>query len=255
MSARTEPVRVVGEVGVFAPTGDSPYYRLEWVEPDGRRGQTTGGRSLEGALDRAEDIDDRLAMAAGPQATTTLDTMATVYQSQGRSRYGDQRPWTDGHAAQARTGLRRMLRVHGTLRAMDVTRTVIDEMRAEGGTRNVVQSNTSHPRAFLLWGATQQPPYLTPEQVALLPQRALPVQPRRLGTKAPERRGTTRQVGASTTYIREEDAPSVLQVERLGCELAAEAPLWGRLAPEVAANIGLRWGEQFQLEAKSGSWS
>jgi len=249
VSARTEPVRIVGAVAVFAPTGNSRYHRLEWREPDGRRGQSTGGRHLNGAVERAEDIDDRLAMAAGPQSTTTLDAMAKEYREQGCSPYGDQRPWSDGHAAQVKTHLGRMLREHGHLRAMDVTRAVIDQMRAEAGTRNVVESNTSQLRAFLLWGATHQPPYFTPEQAALLPERALPVQPRRLGTKAPQRQDTTRQVGASEVYIGDEDAPSVCQIERLGCELATVVPAWGRLAPEVAANMGLRWGEQFQLTA------
>lgn len=249
MSTRSEPVQMVGEVAVFAPTGITPYYRLKWREPDGTPGDTTGGRTLEDAVARAEDIDDRLIMAAGPQATTTLDAMAKEYLAQGRSPYGDQRAWADGQAVQVERHLTRMLREHGALRAMDVTRKVIDEMRAEAGTKNSVRANTTDLRAFLLWGATHQPPYFTPEQAALLPRRALPVQPRRRGTKAPQRRGTTRQVGDSTVYIREEDAPCAAQVHRLGQELQAAAPAWGRLAPEVAANMGLRWGEQFQLTA------
>jgi integrase len=248
MTARTEPVEVIGAVAVFAPTGTSPYYRLKWREPDGLPGDTTGGRTLDDAVERAEQIDDRLLMAAGPQATTTLDAMATEYRHQGRSPHGD-RPWSDGYAAQVKTHLNRMLREHGALRAMDVTRRVIDEMRAEGGTKNVVKSNATHLRAFLLWGATHQPPYFTPEQAAMLPERALPVQPRRRGTAAPPRRGSTRQVGDSTVYIRDEDAPRVAQVQRLGQALGEVVPDWGRLAPEVAATIGPRWGEQFQLTA------
>lgn len=249
MSARTRPVQVVGAVEIFAPTGTGRYYRLKWREPDGRRGDTTGGTTLEGAVALAEDIDDRLAMAAGPQATTTLATMAEEYVNQGCSPYGEKDPWSDGHAHQVQTHLDRMLREHGDLRAMDVDRAVCDGLRAEAGTTNVVRSNTTHLRAFLVWGATHQPPYFTPEQVALLPERALLPQPRRRGTKAPRRRGTTRQVGTSHLHIRDEDAPSAAQVEHLGCELQAAVPAWGRLAPELAANLGLRWGEQFQLTA------
>lgn len=249
MSGRTQPVQVVGAVDVFAPTGSGRYYRLKWREPDGRRGDTTGGATLEGAVALAEELDDRLAMAAGPQATTLLTTMAQAFLAQGCSPFGRQDPWSDGHARQARTHLNRMLREHGHLRAMDVNRTVCDELRAEAGTTNVVRSNTSHLRAFLHWGATQQPPYFTAEQVALLPERALLPQPRRRTTKAPRRRGTTRQVGTSQLFVRDEDAASAAQVERLGCELQAAVPAWGRLAPELAASVGLRWGEQFQLTA------
>ena len=249
MSARTEPVEVVGAVAVFAPTGTSAYYRLEWREPDGRRGQSTGGRSLDGAIERAEDIDDRLAMAAGPQATTSLDAMSKEYLDEGRSPYGEQRPWADGQAKQVGEHMQRMLRTHGHLRAMDVTRSVCDQMRAEAGTRNGVQANTTELRAFLVWGASHQPPYFTPEQVAALPERAILPQPARRGTKAPPRRDPTRQVGASSLFISDEDAPSRAQVERLSRVLGEAVPRWGRLAPEVAANIGLRWGEQFQLTA------
>ena len=249
MSTRTQPLRVVGAVDVFAPSGTSPYYRLRWREPDGRRGDTTGGTTLKGAVQLAEDIDDRLAMASGSQATTSLDAMSTEYLDEGRSSFGDQRPWADGQAVQVKRHMNRMLREHGALRAMDVTRKVIDEMRAEAGTKNGVKANTTDLRAFLAWGATHQPPYFTPEQAALLPKRALPVQPRRRGTAAPRRRGITRQVGDSTVYIRDEDAPCAAQVQRLAQALGERVPAWGRLAPEVAANIGLRWGEQFQLTA------
>lgn len=249
MSGLTEPVEVVGEVEVFAPTGNSPYYRLKWHEPDGRRGQTTGGRELAGAVSIAEDIDDRLAMAAGPQATTTLDAMNEEYLQLGCSPYGQQRAWADGQAKQVGEHMHRMLRTFGHLRAMDVTRAVCDQMRAEAGTRNGVQANTTELRAFLVWGASQQPPYFTPEQVALLPERTLLPQPARRGTTAPPRRGSTRQVGASPLFINDEDAPSRGQVERLSRALGDKVPTWGRLAPEVAANIGLRWGEQFQLTA------
>ncbi len=36
MSPRCKPVKVVGGVNVLAPTATYPYFRLTWVEPDGR---------------------------------------------------------------------------------------------------------------------------------------------------------------------------------------------------------------------------
>jgi hypothetical protein len=55
--------------------------------------------------------------------------------------------------------------------------------------------------------------------------------------------------GQAETYIRDEDAPSRDRVAALGVQLPRRFPLWGELAPELAANSGPRWGEQFQLTA------
>lgn len=69
------------------------------------------------------------------------------------------------------------------------------------------------------------------------------------GTPAPRRRARTRRVGQSTDYVEDEDAPTAAQVVALSEALEQLVGPWGRLAPEVAANCGPRWGEQFQLTA------
>ena len=249
MSPRTAPVEVVGAVSVFAPTGSRPYYRVKWREPDGRPGDTTGGRDLDAALVFAADIDDRLAMASGPQAVTTLAVMCKEYLAEARSPYKQRRPWKDSQQVQVTNHLNRMLRQHGDLRAMDVTRGLCDTLRAQAGTPNGVRANTTDLRAFLTWGHLHQPAYFTADQVALLPKGVLMPEPLLRGTQAPARRENVRQVGTSEKYIRDEDAPCRAQVRSIGSALALAFPAWGELAAELAANCGPRWGEQFQLTA------
>jgi hypothetical protein len=58
-----------------------------------------------------------------------------------------------------------------------------------------------------------------------------------------------RQTGQSERYVGDEDAPSRALVTSLRRALAEHFPRWGELAPELAANSGPRWGEQFQLTA------
>jgi hypothetical protein len=55
--------------------------------------------------------------------------------------------------------------------------------------------------------------------------------------------------GQAETYIRDEDAPSRDRVVTLSAQLRMRFPLWGELVPELAANSGPRWGEQFELTA------
>lgn len=65
----------------------------------------------------------------------------------------------------------------------------------------------------------------------------------------PDRRRKGRKVVETVEHIRDEDAPSAAQIATLGEELARFFPKWGRLAPEVGASCGPRWGEMFQLTA------
>ena len=65
----------------------------------------------------------------------------------------------------------------------------------------------------------------------------------------PDRRRKGRKVVETVEHIRDEDAPSAAQIATLGEELARFFPKWGRLAPEVGASCGARWGEMFQLTA------
>jgi integrase len=117
-------------------------------------------------------------------------------------------------------------------------------MRAQAGTPTTVAENTSALRGLLRWGAMHG--YFSLEQSDLLPQRCLPVAPASPSPARPPRRRPDREVGEHEDYIRDEDAPSVAQVAAVGDSLQSRLAN-GRLSAEVAAEVGLRWGEQFQL--------
>jgi hypothetical protein len=72
--ARRPLVETIGVVDIYAPTSD-PYFRLKWAEPDGTLGDTTAGRTLNGARLKAAEIDARVGSAAGPAAVTRLDRL------------------------------------------------------------------------------------------------------------------------------------------------------------------------------------
>jgi hippurate hydrolase len=72
------PIDTVGVVDIYAPTS-GPYYRLKWPEPDGTPGDTSGGRTLDGARLKAVEIDTRVRSAAGPFAVTRLDVLRNQF--------------------------------------------------------------------------------------------------------------------------------------------------------------------------------
>jgi integrase len=244
---RAAPVEHVGAVAIYAPTAKG-YHRLKWIEPDGRTGDTSGGRDLEGARWKATEIDARLAMAAGPCAVTTLAQLVGQYLAEGTSPYTGE-PWQRSYRQQLEDTLLRTIRSHEYFRAMDLDRGLCDTLRAQGGTRRMVVQNTSALRGFLLWGYQHRNRYLTAAQAELLPRGAVLPNPSILGTAMPQRRRRARAVGEHPGYVREEDAPGRAQVIALSTQLARCFPSWGELAPELAANAGPRWGEQFQLTA------
>jgi integrase len=251
MSAGRPPLEHVGAVAVYGPTGTGPktrYFRIKWTEPDGERKDTSAGTTLEHARWKAADVDARLSLAAGAFAVTTLATLLAEYLAEGRSPYtGD--PWQKSYRNQIEDHLQRTVRFHEGYRAMDVTRTVCDTMRAQAGTDRMVRHNTTALRAFLYWGYRHRNHYFTAAQAELLPRGVVMPNPTVRGTAMPKRRKRARGVGETAAFVRDEDAPSRGLVAALGRALAAQFPAWGELAPELAANCGPRWGEQFQLTA------
>lgn len=243
---RPEPVTWIGRVAVFAPARTGAYWRLRWTGLDGARADTSGGRDRPTAEAKARGIDTRLARAAGQQSTSTLGELFDLYLSEGRSPYTG-RPWQRSTRNQIEDNLGRALRGHRHRAAMDVTRELLDQMRAQAGTPQMVRINTTALRALLLWGYRHSPSFFTSAQAELLPPRVVMPAPALKGTPAPTRRATARRVGQSETYVHEEDAPSAAQVQALSNALAQRVGPWGALAPELAANCGPRWGEQFQL--------
>jgi len=245
--SRNEPVQMVGAVSVLEPTGGSPYYRLRWTWPDGTAGSTSGGRALDGAVAKAEQIDAQCGRAAGGKAMTPLPEIIEDYLSSGKGRNqktgGD---WSAGQLQQMRAKLQRCLRGHRKNRGLDVDRALLDLMRSQAGTRRTRKENVIALRGLLRWGASAG--YFTADQAQLLPNNVYDLQGEIAATAAPKRRTRTRAVGESEEYITSEDAPSIEQIVALG-EALQKVLCSGRLAVELAADAGPRWGELFQLTA------
>lgn len=246
-AARTPALEWVGQVAIYAPTSKG-YYRLKWQEPDGRSGDTSAGRTLEDARWKAGEINGRLEMAAGPYAVTSLQDLVEEYVTTAvHPRTG--RPYQKSRTLQVEDNLLRTIRGYEDHRAMDVDRTLCDRMRAQAGTDRMVRHNTTALRSLLNWGYRHRNRYFTAAQAELLPPGVVMPNPAITGTTMPRRGRDTRAVGEHEDYVRDEDAPSRVQVRRIATALAESFPTWGELAPEVAANCGPRWGEQFQLTA------
>jgi integrase len=248
MSARRKPVKAVGDVNVLAPSAKSPYFRLTWIEPDGRHGGTTGGRTLDQARSKAAEIDAGLQRATGPKALTPLGQVMEEYlASPERRNHKTKKDWSPSHHRQAKQVLRRVLRDHESCPALAVDRTMADVMRAQAGTWRTVDENTSMLRGLLRWGHVYG--YFSAGQAEMYPNKCATVAPALKGTSAPDRRRKGRMVVETGEHVRDEDAPSAAQVVAAGEQLAVFFPKYGRLVPEVASSCGPRWGELFQLTA------
>lgn len=246
---RSAPVKIVGAVNILAPTGSSAYYRLTWIEPDGKNGRTSAGTTLHGAVDQATALSTRLDLAAGLGGAMPLEDLVAEYTAtgEGRNRKQGESDWTSTHRGNVRRKLNRAVTGHEHVQAWDVDRKLIDVLRSRAGTPNGVRELTSIVRGLLAYGHALG--VFSPEQVALLPANAPKMRPSVVGTAAPKRQRKPRRAGASEQYVHDEDAPNALRIVRLGEELAVVFPEWGRLAVELAAASGPRWGEQFQLTA------
>jgi hypothetical protein len=248
MSTRCKPVKAVGAVNVLAPSAKSPYFRLTWIEPDGRPGRTSGNRTLAQAMSKANGIDAGLQRATGPKGLTPLGQVMEEYlASPVRRNQKTKKDWSPSHHRQASQVLHRVLRGHESCPALTVDRTMADSMRAQAGTERTVTENTSMLRGLLRWGNVHG--CFSAGQAEMFPNKCATVAPALKGTSAPDRRRKGRKVTETVEHVRDEDAPSAGQVVAGGEELSRFFPKWGRLAPEVGASCGPRWGEMFQLTA------
>jgi integrase len=245
----TQPI-ILGGVTITGPNTKG-YYRLKWHEPDGTLGDTSGSRDEAYARLKAHDINARLTQAAGPKATTPLTQVVDAFLAEGKSPYKEKRAYKQAQLDGLRHKLTRGLRGLEHVRAMDLDRQLCDAIRSQAGTHNGVVENTNALRALLHWG--YQDGYFTAAQVELLPRSSASPQPARKTTRtrvtSDPRAEHTRKVGQDETYIEDEDCPNDTQIKALAKALDDHFPLWGALGCELAANTGMRWGEQFQLPA------
>ncbi len=255
MSKRTRnvPIATIDGVNVLGPSGTSKYYRLTWTNPDGSAGRTTAGRERGAAIARAEEVADDLRKAALGLSDARLADLVDKYtatrkgRNQRQTENGKPGDWTEAQRRQVSAHLRRAIVGNEDIPAYLVDRPLLDRLRAQGGTPRMVRENTSALRGLLRWA--QPNGYLTVEQSELLPYRCAPVDPAlSVVSERPERYRTARMVGQHHDYVPDEDAPFADQIVALATQFQERAD-WGRLAVELAAGAGLRWGEQHQLRA------
>lgn len=247
MSARNAPIEHVGAVAIYAPVGPKPYFRLRWIEVDGSTDSTSAGKILDGARWKAQEIAERLERAASPFAMASLLQLIEDFIAAGRSSYSGEL-WKRGYKKQTQNQLMRSVKGHENHRAMDIDRELLDSMRAQAGTDRMVRQNTTALRGLLRWGYRHPERYFTPSQAELLPPACVnPIPTKATVQTMPKRKTRTRAVGQHDDFIQESDAPNAEQVSDLATCLACYFPTWGALAVELAANLGFRWGEQFQL--------
>lgn len=243
-----------GHVTLYSPTDRRPYYRLDYVDRDGRRCQRSVSRDPVHALTEAKNIDDALSRQHGQAGHRTLGDLAADYTSTARGRMrtpqgrATGRDWQPTQHDDVRRIMRRAVEEVHQVQAWDLDRETIDTMRTACGTFGQVQQMTSTVRNFLRWCEEQGA--LSAEQVALLPAvNATILAPRFPQPEArPARARLSRLQGQSPDFVGEEDCPSRNDVQSLARALQA-AVSWGELAVHTAVGTGLRVGEQFQLTA------
>lgn len=246
---RAKPIAKVGIVSILAPKGDDPYYRCSWTRADGKAGRTTAGRTLEDAKAKAESIDRFESRAAGARSYAPIEDAVKEWVStpvrRNQKKHGAD--WSDKQHSLVTRLMTKMMRVLDGEICLDMDRALADRLRAQAGTPNGVQANTSVLRCFLRWGVSAG--YFTPAIGDLLPVRTVMPDPNLAGTPAPRRSDRIRLVGSHEDYIDDEDVPTIDDLRRLADEMDRLLPLCGRLMVEFAADSGPRWAEQMQLTA------
>ena len=252
--SRTPPVEQVGRVSIFAPTPSTKYYRLRWLKPDGKRGETTAPTFMM-AIVKARGLDASISTGV-TRCTKTLAELTEECLALGVSPFkvddkGNPSRWKKSHQNHLKSALDRSLRIHGDLRLCDLSldRDLLVEMRSLAGCRSTVRENTRALRGLLYWLTGER--LTTRSQGELLDNVKFLPNPRYARTTISVAQAQTedraRRAGDALDYVRDEDAPSKELVIRLREEMDTIVPLWGALAVELACGSGLRWGEQFQL--------
>lgn len=244
-TAKRKKARFIGNVKIYLPDSKG-VTRVKWVDSFGNAHDTKRASESE-AIELAKVIDAQLKRGRGERGGVSIGESIDDYLSSpdGRNHKDTthRTDWSPSHHKQLRIRLSRASYFCRDVKCSDVTLELLDKMRAQGGTPQMVQQLTSALRGWLKWGRENY--YLTSQQAMLLPPGIyMP------GSLAPSTRMPRRSTGAPPTRNRREvqceDAPSLTQVRNLGDELQRRHP-HGRLAVELSAESGLRVCELLQL--------
>lgn len=229
---------------VTAPTRPEGYYRLSWDASDGRRRQTSGGRTLEAAWQKALAREADLLRGATPQSEKPVADGIQYWLDPERPtpRGG----WGPSH----RHHMNAYARVYfvpsfGRERCMDLRRGHIQECVNAAPTAS--EGRNIRRAAASLIGALRQGDYLLDNQVLDLSN---------VFWHGVQESSSTSLSGEVREFVPTWSRPSHHQVERL--RLAAEQTgkngrgrWWRGLMVEIAAYAGPRWSELIALTADS----
>lgn len=227
-----------------APTTPEGYYRLRWTTPGGGRGQTTGGRTFEGAWQKALTREADLLRGATPKTEKPIrDGIAYWLDPERPTPRGG---WGPSHRHHMNAYARvYFLPTFGRERCMDLRRSHIQQCVNAAPTAS--EGRNIRRAAASLIGALRQGDFLLDNQVLDLSN---------VFWHGVQQGGPVSTSGEAREFVSTWSRPSNDQVRRL--RLAAEqtgrierSRWWRGLMVEVAAYAGPRWSELIALTAES----
>ena len=164
-----------------------------WTEPDGRPRRTSAGRSLAEAKDKAAEINADLQRATGPKGLPPLGQIMDEYLASPVVATTRRKAVTaaPSHLQQAGRVLRRTLRVHESVLAMEIDRAWPTACAPKPAPCRTAEANI-RCEGVLRWGNTKG--YFTPVRVEMLPKRFAGVTLAFRGTAARKRRRKDRRM-------------------------------------------------------------
>jgi len=235
-----------GLVLVTAPTSQSPYYRLQWRGPDGRRRQTTGGRDFSKAWSRA--LGREADLVSGATSKTEQPCSVGIAYWLDPRRPTPRGGWGDSHRSNMEAYARvYLIPTFGHIRNMDLRRTHFQQCVNAAPTAS--EGRNIRRAASSLIGALRQGEYLLDNQVIDLAN----VFWHGFDDGRPD---AATDNGELPQFVPVWKRPSNDQVNAL--RLAAErtgrqgrGQWWRGLMVELAAYAGPRWSELIALTESS----
>jgi len=231
----TEVLEFEHGVRAYPPAAPGGLWRLRWDEHHRRRDTTAKDRA--GAIAKASEIVDRLAIGSGTELGNARGEELVAHFLDPTRRPARVREWSERmREEQVRYCNKYVLPVIGDVRCRELCRSdfqrVLDQARTASVARQVRRTLTGLMNAGLTEG------YLLPRQDVLRGVRWFP------------KDGTEVTVEPSTRSITDDEIPAVDSVHSLAAECGTRSRVWWReLEILLVAYSGMRWGEHAALTA------
>ncbi len=231
-----------GRVRLLEPSGVAKdlYWRLEYYV-DGVRHQTSGGRTLDAARVKADQVLSRLDAGVQREGREFIEMALGRYVA-----------WVEAncsfnHHKTVRRELPKLLEPLRRVRCEDLDRRRACERLNASSTKIVATHHKSRLSAFLTWG--QGEGYFTESQTTML-SRYRYVPTGRVVARPSRTTGATVS-GEDERYVTPDEVPRHSAVAAAGDALGERLPAYGRLYVELMAVSGDREAEHLALDAPS----